>query len=138
MKKISRRKLERLLGRFEDARILVVGDLMLDRFVWGTVGRISPEAPVPVVEVTSESDVPGGSANVVNNISALGAKAHVCGIIGADRIGMVAAARVTDRRDMVDVDAQAQPPRGGRAQFARLPGFIAGVAASSGGSSSSA
>ena len=56
----------------------------------------------------------------------------------ADRIRMIAAARVADRRDMVDVDAQAQPPRGGRAQFARLPGFIAGVAASSGGSSSSA
>ena len=85
---MPRQKLERLLAKFNDARILVVGDLMLDRFVWGSVTRISPEAPVPVVEVTSESDVPGGSANVVNNISALGARVHVCGVIGADRIGM--------------------------------------------------
>jgi len=109
VKKISRRKLERLLGRFEDARILVVGDLMLDRFVWGTVGRISPEAPVPVVEVTSESDVPGGSANVVNNISALGAKAHVCGIIGADRIGMALMERLT--RGKIDPGGIISDPR---------------------------
>lgn len=87
MRKIPRSKIERLLEKFDSANILVVGDLMLDRFIWGSVTRISPEAPVPVVEVTSESDVPGGAANVVNNIRALGGNAYVCGIIGKDRIG---------------------------------------------------
>ena len=49
-------------------RILVIGDLMLDEFVWGKVGRISPEAPVPVVEVTGETSYPGGAANVARNL----------------------------------------------------------------------
>jgi D-beta-D-heptose 7-phosphate kinase/D-beta-D-heptose 1-phosphate adenosyltransferase len=87
MRTLPRKKVEALLGRFDRVHILVVGDLMLDRFIWGSVTRISPEAPVPVVEVTSESDVPGGSANVVNNICALGGRVHVCGLIGSDRIG---------------------------------------------------
>jgi len=87
MNKIPKKKLERLLGKFEGVSILVVGDLMLDLFVWGAVNRISPEAPGPVVEVTSESEVPGGAANVVNNIRSLGGRAYVCGIIGKDRIG---------------------------------------------------
>ncbi|MCX6354398.1 MAG: D-glycero-beta-D-manno-heptose-7-phosphate kinase [Candidatus Aureabacteria bacterium] len=86
---MSKKKLDRLLGKFDDVNILVVGDLMLDRFVWGSVNRISPEAPVPVVEVTSESDVPGGAANVVNNIRSLGGRAYVCGIIGKDTIGEI-------------------------------------------------
>ncbi len=87
MKKIPRKRFETLLKKFSRVNILVVGDLMLDRFVWGSVSRISPEAPVPVVEVTSESDMPGGSANVVNNICRLGANTYVCGIIGNDLIG---------------------------------------------------
>ncbi|MCX6356834.1 MAG: PfkB family carbohydrate kinase, partial [Candidatus Aureabacteria bacterium] len=95
MKIIPRKRLEALLKRFPDARILVVGDLMLDRFIWGSVTRISPEAPVPVVQVTSESDLPGGAANVVNNIRALGAYSYVCGIIGRDRIGESLLAKLT-------------------------------------------
>ena len=61
-------RLEQILERAASRRITVVGDLMLDEFVWGKVGRISPEAPVPVVEVTGESLYPGGAANVARNL----------------------------------------------------------------------
>ncbi|HEX8984900.1 MAG TPA: hypothetical protein VF767_05710, partial [Bryobacteraceae bacterium] len=54
--------------RFAGKRILVIGDLMLDHFIWGRVSRISPEAPVPVVNVTGESSYPGGAANVARNL----------------------------------------------------------------------
>jgi D-beta-D-heptose 7-phosphate kinase/D-beta-D-heptose 1-phosphate adenosyltransferase len=66
-------RLQEILSRAFPKRILVIGDLMLDEFVWGKVGRISPEAPVPVVEVTGESFYPGGAANVARNAAALGA-----------------------------------------------------------------
>lgn len=78
-------ELLKVLGNIRKKRVLVVGDLILDRFIWGSVCRISPEAPVPVVEVTSESDVLGGAANVANNIVALGGHATVIGVVGADR-----------------------------------------------------
>jgi rfaE bifunctional protein kinase chain/domain len=68
--------------------VLVVGDLMLDRFVYGTVSRISPEAPVPVVKVTKETSMPGGASNVACNIRALGGKAAVAGMIGKDAAGV--------------------------------------------------
>ena len=57
-----------ILQRFRHAQLLVVGDLMLDRFIWGDVERISPEAPVPVMRVMAESHRLGGAANVINNI----------------------------------------------------------------------
>ncbi|GIW39600.1 MAG: hypothetical protein KatS3mg076_0177 [Candidatus Binatia bacterium] len=76
-----------LLRRFSRARVLVVGDLMLDEFVWGDVERISPEAPVPVVRVTRESVHLGGAANVVHNVRAMGAKAAACGVVGRDARG---------------------------------------------------
>ncbi|MDD5555950.1 MAG: PfkB family carbohydrate kinase [bacterium] len=98
MKKPPRRRIERLLDRFGEATVLVAGDLMLDRFVWGSVTRISPEAPVPIVEVTSETDVPGGAANVVGNICALGGTACVAGVIGEDRIGRALLERLAHRR----------------------------------------
>ncbi len=79
--------LQTFLPRFARARILVVGDLMLDEFTWGRVSRISPEAPVPVVWVQSESVMPGGAANVANNIRALGGKVTAVGIVGDDRWG---------------------------------------------------
>ncbi|MGH7897080.1 MAG: D-glycero-beta-D-manno-heptose-7-phosphate kinase, partial [Candidatus Binatia bacterium] len=66
---------------------LVIGDLMLDQFIWGRVSRISPEAPVPVVQVTAESFHLGGAANVAANIRALGGRAAIAGIIGADSAG---------------------------------------------------
>lgn len=75
------------LDRFNKARVLVVGDIMHDVFIWGKVRRISPEAPVPVVEVSRETALLGGSANVVANIVALGAHAALAGVIGKDRAG---------------------------------------------------
>jgi rfaE bifunctional protein kinase chain/domain len=76
-----------LVDRFERARILVIGDLMLDRFIWGDVERISPEAPVPVLRVTSESSRLGGAANVIHNICSLGGKVTACGLVGSDTAG---------------------------------------------------
>jgi len=76
-----------LLGRFSGKRILVVGDLMLDRYVVGSVSRISPEAPVPVVLVTHEYSRPGGAANVALNIQSLGGQAVVAGVVGTDAAG---------------------------------------------------
>src|SRR5215470_5636182 len=79
--------LARLVARFPRARVLVVGDLMLDRFIWGSVDRISPEAPVPVVQVTRESAHPGGAGNVAANLAALGARPSVVGWVGRDAAG---------------------------------------------------
>lgn len=76
-----------VLARFRRSRILVVGDLMLDRFIWGEVERISPEAPVPVLRMTEESFRLGGAANVVNNIHSLGGRVGVLGVVGRDRSG---------------------------------------------------
>ena len=75
------------LQHFERAHLLVVGDLMLDRFIWGEVERLSPEAPVPVVRVISENFRLGGAANVVHNIRSLGGKVTACGIVGKDEAG---------------------------------------------------
>jgi len=80
-------KLERakeLLREFPDKRVLVIGDLMLDEFVWGRVSRISPEAPVPVVEVIRESYYPGGAANVARNVREFTPSVFVMGLIGED------------------------------------------------------
>jgi D-glycero-beta-D-manno-heptose-7-phosphate kinase len=77
-------RLHEILGRAAGKRIAVAGDLMLDEFVWGKVGRISPEAPVPVVEVTGESFYPGGAANVARNLREFIADVAVIGTVGAD------------------------------------------------------
>lgn len=69
------------------ARVVVLGDLMLDRFIWGRVSRISPEAPVPVVNVTSESVLLGGAGNVFLNLLSLGASVSLCGVVGDDAAG---------------------------------------------------
>ena len=73
--------------RFKKTRILVIGDFILDQFVWGTVDRISPEAPVPVVNVQRESYMPGGALNVANNIHSLGGMVYPCGVVGRDLAG---------------------------------------------------
>lgn len=78
-----------ILDAFAGKRIAVVGDLMVDRYYWGAVRRVSPEAPVPVVEVDSESVRLGGAANVANNIYALGGMPVVIGIVGDDHVGTV-------------------------------------------------
>ena len=75
------------IDRFASCRILVVGDLVMDEFLWGQVERISPEAPVPVVEVERESLMLGGAGNVGNNIIALGGQVIICGVIGNDPMG---------------------------------------------------
>ena len=77
----------RLLNRFRNVRTLVIGDLMLDRYIWGHVQRISPEAPIPIVRVTKESLHAGGAANVAMNIRTLGGQVTTCGIIGKDTDG---------------------------------------------------
>lgn len=79
------KKLKEIVKRFSQARILVIGDLILDEYIWGKVERISPEAPVPVVWANKLTHVPGGAANVANNISSYGASALLCGVIGQDK-----------------------------------------------------
>jgi D-beta-D-heptose 7-phosphate kinase/D-beta-D-heptose 1-phosphate adenosyltransferase len=86
-KDVEARQLAELVERFARVRVLVVGDLMLDQFVWGKVRRISPEAPVPVVQLTREELRPGGAGNVASNIAALGGRAAACGIVGRDAAG---------------------------------------------------
>ena len=80
-------RLQQILGRAQAKRILVIGDLMLDEFVWGKVGRISPEAPVPVVEVERESFHAGGAANVARNLREFTKDVAVMGSIGTDSSG---------------------------------------------------
>jgi D-glycero-beta-D-manno-heptose-7-phosphate kinase len=86
---VSTAALRSYIERFPQASILVIGDLILDHYIWGRVSRISPEAPVPVVHVESESVRLGGAANVFNNILALGGKADLCGMIGSDEAGRI-------------------------------------------------
>jgi D-beta-D-heptose 7-phosphate kinase/D-beta-D-heptose 1-phosphate adenosyltransferase len=84
---MNARRLKQILDRARTKRILVIGDLMLDEFVWGRVKRISPEAPVPVVEVTGESFYPGGAANVARNLREFVGHVAVVGMFGSDRGG---------------------------------------------------
>lgn len=76
-----------LLDAAEKARVLVVGDVMLDHFIWGSVSRISPEAPVPVLELQRESFMPGGAGNVARNLTSFNAGAELLGVIGRDTHG---------------------------------------------------
>ena len=77
------------ISKFDGCHLLVVGDLMLDEYLWGDVDRISPEAPVQVVSIKNEDFALGGAGNVVNNIVALGAKVSVVGVIGTGRNGQL-------------------------------------------------
>lgn len=83
----DRSRLVPLVENIESARVLVIGDVMLDRFVMGDVDRISPEAPIPVLKVTSESHMPGGAGNVVRNLAALGANVSFISVCGDDEPG---------------------------------------------------
>jgi rfaE bifunctional protein kinase chain/domain len=80
-------KLLRYVDEFPKATVLVLGDIIMDEYIWGDVSRISPEAPVPVVDVRQETKMLGGAANVVNNIAALGGRAILCGVVGNDPTG---------------------------------------------------
>lgn len=86
---VNRKRLLNITENLKKAKILVVGDMILDEFIWGDVSRISPEAPVPVVEVKSQSYMPGGAANVVNNIRSLKGKVSMAGVIGSDEDGRI-------------------------------------------------
>src|SRR4030042_1404024 len=79
----------RILKEFTRKKILVIGDLILDRYIWGKVDRISPEAPVPIVEVTKEDFLLGGASNVAHNIVTLGGSTSIVGVTGNDRAGDV-------------------------------------------------
>jgi rfaE bifunctional protein kinase chain/domain len=87
MREFDSVQLNQGIDNFRSKSILVIGDIMLDRFIWGKVARISPEAPVPVVEVERESTMLGGAANVANNLISLGSKVVLCGVVGDDRPG---------------------------------------------------
>ncbi len=87
MQQLSRQQVEKLTNEIRDRKIVVLGDVMLDEFVWGDVTRISPEAPVPVVDIRRESVHLGGAANVLTNLTALGARACVIGVVGNDVAG---------------------------------------------------
>jgi rfaE bifunctional protein kinase chain/domain len=92
-----------LLGRMKGRRIVVVGDVMIDEWIWGRVSRISPEAPVPVVAVHDHSFTLGGSGNVASNLRALGALVTFCGVVGNDAEGE----RVRTLFAAIDCDATA-------------------------------
>lgn len=84
---ISKKRAIEIVDKFPAAHVLVVGDIMVDHFIWGKVARISPEAPVPVVEVQEDSIMLGGSANVMNNIRSLEGQVSGVGVVGADEMG---------------------------------------------------
>ncbi|MBI3035429.1 D-glycero-beta-D-manno-heptose-7-phosphate kinase [Candidatus Woesearchaeota archaeon] len=79
-----KQRLLKILENFKDKKVLVVGDIMLDKYIWGEVSRISPEAPVQVVHVSKETYAPGGASNVASNISTLDGNAFMVGIVGND------------------------------------------------------
>ena len=85
--RIERGRLREIIGLFPRCRVAILGDLMLDRYVWGDVSRISPEAPVPVVEVREETTRFGGAANVAENVASLGATSSLVGVVGDDDAG---------------------------------------------------
>lgn len=101
MAPLDRRRLERLLDGFARIRLLVVGDVVLDEYLWGEVERVSPEAPVPVVHVRRESMVLGGAGNVVRNVVALGGGCSFCSVVGDD----TAAHRVAEALEKLGVQA---------------------------------
>jgi D-beta-D-heptose 7-phosphate kinase/D-beta-D-heptose 1-phosphate adenosyltransferase len=108
---LEKQRAAEILNRARACRIVVLGDVMLDEFIWGDVTRISPEAPVPVVNIQRESTRLGGAANVLANIASLGASANVIGVVGHDSAGEKLAAalrhQVNDEaREWLVVDEQ--------------------------------
>ncbi len=97
MTSISLGRVNDILGAIRTKKAMVIGDVMLDRYLWGSVSRISPEAPVPVVEITEETTRLGGAANVANNIVSLGATCHIFGIVGDDHDGLDLSRRIEEQ-----------------------------------------
>jgi rfaE bifunctional protein kinase chain/domain len=96
--RFSSKRLAEILEAFPHRKILVIGDVMLDEFLWGKVTRISPEAPVPVVDIQRRAAYPGGAANVARNLASLGAQAGLAGVIGADVPGERLVQLLTDEK----------------------------------------
>jgi len=96
MEDIQKKYLKKGIDNFGKSMILVVGDIMLDRFIWGHVSRISPEAPVPVVEVERETAMLGGATNVANNLVSLGGNVMMCGVVGDDPTGKEVISRLNE------------------------------------------
>ena len=92
------KNLKNIIRKFNQANILVVGDLILDEYIWGTVERISPEAPVPVLWAKKRTFVPGGTANVANNICSLGGKVTLLGVTGSDANSKILLSELKKRR----------------------------------------
>lgn len=107
--KFDKTRIEYLFEKFNGKNIVIIGDLMLDVYIWGKVGRISPEAPVPVVEVEEESYRLGGAANVGLNIKSLGGNPILVGVIGYDREGNILSALMKENdfiRDGIILDEE--------------------------------
>ena len=90
-------EIEQLLKSLSELKFLVVGDLILDKYVWGTAGRISPEAPIPIVKIAREESRLGGAGNVVNNLLALGCEVQVASVVGDDRSGEILKQQLTEQ-----------------------------------------
>lgn len=107
---ISKDKILETLSKIEGIEVLVVGDLILDRYIWGSVDRISPEAPVPVVGVNKVEDRSGGAGNVVNNLVNIGCKVKITGFIGDDEEGRILSSifdsQRVDREGIVKVEGR--------------------------------
>ncbi len=96
--RLPAKRVRQLLAAANQSRILVVGDVMLDQFIWGSVARISPEAPVPVLDFERESFMPGGAANVARNLTTLGAAAEMFGAVGRDHAAAQLKSLLTEQR----------------------------------------
>jgi rfaE bifunctional protein kinase chain/domain len=103
MKDIAPDKLKDTVQNFAGKRIIVLGDLMLDKFIWGDVTRISPEAPIPVVEVKEDTSCLGGAGNVCHNLESLGAFPLLTGIVGDDPEGEWVKDNVPDNRGIITI-----------------------------------
>jgi D-beta-D-heptose 7-phosphate kinase/D-beta-D-heptose 1-phosphate adenosyltransferase len=110
MARLDRRRLESLIGRFKSVRLLVMGDVLLDEYLFGEVDRVSAEAPVPVVHVRREASTLGGAGNVVRNVVALGGNCTLAAVIGDDasgrRIGELLEALGVDPGGLVEVEGR--------------------------------
>jgi len=95
-------KLINVLEQFKNKKILVIGDIMLDKYIWGNVSRLSPEAPVQVVKVDKESYAPGGAANVANNVAALNGTTYMIGLTGYDQANDTLLAELSKRKINTD------------------------------------
>ncbi len=93
---------QQIISKFPDLRIVTLGDFMLDEFIWGEVRRVSPEAPVPVVDVKRETWSPGGAGNVVSNLLELGARAVPIGVVGSDEGAKMLRERFAEQKTEID------------------------------------